>query len=387
MRTFLITLLNVIVACVLYNLSMRKTLYLIVSVALPITLTGSFCFYCMLQWYTSDPYAVWFYYIDIVIFMMAFFLVVPLAQLLAAKQVGAKLLEATKLYILPMFLMALGIAFVDIYFSKSYRVEEDGSLLKYSQRLIVYPVLMDSFLSLGEFFVRRLEGTTVRGEAHSLYLIQVRFGILGRYMNLTAGNLTMLTITCSLVMLKDVVLHRMGRIQCWMFYKIRRFFKREQSSTEEFRAWYFEERFCNFRACVLNNDLLHEFTATIVTPILLVFFRPHRLLFRFDDDLFINTKSGLFEPGLFYAQFFIQIGFLFITYVFIVFIEGRFNGVHLRYAFAQRNLLQEISQIVIYLWGMLQILSAVRVIPNYFQCDTSNICSCHFNINKTEYGC
>ena len=74
------------------------------------------------------------------------------------------------------------------------------------------------------------------------------------------GNLTMLTLTCSLVMIKDVVFHRMGRIQCWMFYKIRRFFKRQPSSTEEFRTWYFEERFCNFRACVLNNDLLHEFT-------------------------------------------------------------------------------------------------------------------------------
>ena len=42
-------------------------------------------------------------------------------------------------------------------------------------------------LGLGEYFIRKLDGTSVRGEAHSLYLIQVRFGILGRYMNLTAG--------------------------------------------------------------------------------------------------------------------------------------------------------------------------------------------------------
>ena len=127
-------------------------------------------------------------------------------------------------------------------------------------------------------------------------------------------------------------------------------------------------------------------TATLVTPILLVFFKPHRLLYRFDDQLFVSSDGNL-EMVPFAAQFLIQIVFLSITYVFIVFIEARFNGVDLRYALAQRNILQEVSQVVIYIWGMLQILSAVRVIPNFFQCDSANICSCRFNINKTEYGC
>ena len=42
-------------------------------------------------------------------------------------------------------------------------------------------------LGLGEYFIRKLDGTSVLGEAHLLYLIKVRFGVLGSYMNLTAG--------------------------------------------------------------------------------------------------------------------------------------------------------------------------------------------------------
>jgi len=53
----------------------------------------------------------------------------------------------------------------------------------------------------------------------------------------------MLTVTCCAVMMKDIVLHRMGRVQCWMFYKIRRTFKRQTSNTQEFRAWYFEDAY------------------------------------------------------------------------------------------------------------------------------------------------
>ena len=80
------------------------------------------------------------------------------------------------------------------------------------------------------------------------------------FMIFFSGDLTSLTITCGLVMVKDVVFHRMGRIQCWLFYKARHLLKETKGSVQEFREWYFEERFRNFRACVLNNDLLNDFT-------------------------------------------------------------------------------------------------------------------------------
>ena len=69
------------------------------------------------------------------------------------KVVRASPLHVTKFYILPMIGMALGIAFVDIHFSKTYRVEKDGSLIKYSQRLIVYSLLTDGFLGKQLYFL------------------------------------------------------------------------------------------------------------------------------------------------------------------------------------------------------------------------------------------
>ena len=90
---------------------------------------------------------------------------------------------------------------------------------------------------------------------------------------------------------------------------------------------------------------LYFLIATLVTPILLVFFLPHRLLYRFDDNLFVDMDSGHIQTGPFLAQFVIQIAFLVVTYIFIIFIEAKYNGVDLRFATAQRNILQEISQV------------------------------------------
>ena len=63
------------------------------------------------------------------------------------------------------------------------------TLLQRLYNILTLPGPFNSaILGMGEYFIRKLDGTTVRGQAHSIYLIQVRFGILGRYMNLTAGN-------------------------------------------------------------------------------------------------------------------------------------------------------------------------------------------------------
>ena len=108
----MICVLNVIVACVLYNLSWRKTLRFVLVIALPITLCATTGFYVLLKCYPSHPFVVWFYYIDIGIFMTVFFIVVPISQLATSKVVGASPFHVTKFYILPMIGMALGIASV-----------------------------------------------------------------------------------------------------------------------------------------------------------------------------------------------------------------------------------------------------------------------------------
>ena len=229
-------------------------------VALPLVITVTGIFAALL--YVPQQPLIWFYYLDIVLFMTVFYLVLPLAHYNISRHVETvSFTNSFKYYVAPMFFMALGIGFVDIYFSKTYRVEEDGTLLKYAQRLIVYPVIMDLFLSCGEFCVRRLDNCSVHGRAHSIYLIQVRFGILGRYMTLTSGNLTSVAITSCLVALKDMVFHRMSRMQCWLAFKLRRIFPCcRRTDQRGFHQWYFDEEFCNFRGCVINNEFLHEFT-------------------------------------------------------------------------------------------------------------------------------
>ena len=149
----MICVLNVIVACVLYNLSWRKTLRFFLCYRPSNNSMRNNRIYVLLKCYPLHQFVVWFYYIDIVIFMTAFFIVVPIAQLATSKVVRASPLHVTKFYILPMIGMALGIAFVDIHFSKTYRVEKDGSLIKYSQRLIVYSLLTDGFLGKQLYFL------------------------------------------------------------------------------------------------------------------------------------------------------------------------------------------------------------------------------------------
>eukprot|EP00794_Sanderia_malayensis_P009354 gene9354-10339_t len=384
-RSGLIAVLNIVVASVMF-VGLRGLWRNLLFIAFPLITAVSGIFAALI--FVPKKPLVWFYYLDIVLFMAVFFLVLPLAHFNISKHEQAvKFGNSFKYYVAPMFFMALGIGFVDIYFSKTYRVEKDGTPLKYIQRLIVYPIIMDLFLSFGEFFVRRLNNCSVHGRAHSLYLIQVRFGILGRYMTITSGDLASVTITSCAVAIKDVFFHRMSRFQCWLAFKLRRFFPCYQGDDEatDFHEWFFDEDFCNFRGCVINNEFLHEFTAAVVTPILVILFRSHRTLFKFDDVF--HDDDNDFNVEYFIKQEAVQLVLLTCTYLLIIFIEAKYNNVDLRISYSRRNRLQDVSQVIIYLWGMLQVLSAVRVIPNYFQCHTNYICDCNFHIVKADYGC
>ena len=68
-------------------------------------------------------------------------------------------------------------------------------------------------------------------------------------------------------------------------------------------------------------------------------------------------------------------------------IEAKFNRLDLRVVYQRIGILQQVSQVLIYLWGMFLLLSSVRMMPNYFQCKRDNICFCNFNINKETYRC
>ena len=78
----------------------------------------------------------------------------------------------------------------------------------------------------------------------------------------------------------------------------------------------------------------------------------------------------------------IQLSFLLAS-----FIEAKFNRVDLRLSYKLRGWLMEVSQIAIYMYGILICLLSVRILPNYFQCSQDDICKCKLKINKRDYGC
>ena len=83
----------------------------------------------------------------------------------------------------------------------------------------------------------------------------------------------------------------------------------------------------------------------------------------------------------------IQLSFLLATFIAISFIEAKFNRVDLRISYKRRGWLMEVSQIAIYMGGILLCLLSVRVLPNYFQCSQDDICTCKLKINKRDHGC
>ena len=117
----------------------------------------------------------------------------------------------------------------------------------------------------------------------------------------------------------------------------------------------------------------------------MILFRSHRTLFKFDDVF--HGDDNEFNVGYFIKQEVVQLALLILTYLVIILIEAKYNNVDLRISYSRRNRLQDVSQVVIYLWAMLQVLSAVRVIPNFFQCHKNDICNCNFKIIRANYGC
>ena len=117
----------------------------------------------------------------------------------------------------------------------------------------------------------------------------------------------------------------------------------------------------------------------------MILFRSHRTLFKFDDVF--HGDDNEFNVGYFIKQEVVQLALLILTYLVIILIEAKYNNVDLRISYSRRNRLQDVSQVVIYFWAMLQVLSAVRLIPNYFQCHKNDICNCNFKIIRANYGC
>ena len=209
----------------------------------------------------------WFYYIDIAVFEIVFLLVfVSLLVMIAKHGQHMTFKDAFCFFVLPVTIAALAIGFIGVYFSKKYELQANGSWQKYVLRLVVYPILVDGFVSFTEVNIRQLTMCEADVRSHVIFLCQVAFGIIGRYMTTTAGSLSYIAIMSFVIAVKDIGLHRMSRIQCWIAFKLKRFFRKcikcgnAQQSQEEFDDWFFSKDFTDFRAFVVSSEFVHEFT-------------------------------------------------------------------------------------------------------------------------------
>ncbi|XP_057312904.1 uncharacterized protein LOC130654358 [Hydractinia symbiolongicarpus] len=375
-------------ATVFASCIVRETVVLksnILKIMLP-TFLLVFLAYILLYNYSIS---IWYYYIDVGITETLFFTTFTLSFYRISKYHDMSFLNLIKRFIVPMLSGVLGVGFTEIYLSKKF-VESSG-YERYAIRLVVYPLLVDIILNFQEYGARQLmktEGFTVQGLAHFIYGAQVAFGILGRYMTTTSGSLTNVAIVSGLIAVKDIIMHRACRFQCWLGYYLRRLFKLKDINDDHgtFEDWFYNEDYRNFRSCILSNDFVCELVTAFTVPVLVVSFRQHRTLFNFDYD-YLADDAGNINMDFFVKQEAIQLLFLFLSFIAVTYIEARFNRLDLRILYRNHSWLQESSQFVIYIWGVYLCLSSVRLLPNYFQCSSNDICHCNVNINRKLHGC
>ncbi|XP_057314030.1 uncharacterized protein LOC130655309 isoform X2 [Hydractinia symbiolongicarpus] len=214
--------------------------------------------YSVLYYYSIS---IWYYYIDVGITEALFFTTFTLSFYHISKYYDMSFLNIAKRFIFPILSGVLGIGFTEIYLSKKFA--EASRYERYVIRLVIYPLLVDLILNFQEYGARQFlktEHFTVHGLSHFVYVAQVAFGILGRYMTTTSGSLTNVAIVSGLIAVKDIIMHRACRFQCWLGYYLRRLFKLKDINDDHgtFEDWFYNEDYRNFRSCILNNDFVHE---------------------------------------------------------------------------------------------------------------------------------
>ena len=204
---------------------------------------------------------IWYYHIDVGVGeIFAYTIIISCLANIAnhVKEIRIKNIF-TKL-ILPFTFAAAGYTFAMIYLSNKFKVAE--STEKYLIRLVYYPLIVDVSLQLSEYCFRTFDGgssTTAHGRAHFIFFIQVAFGILGRYLTTISGSLIYVTVFSLFHFVKDILVHRLSWLQCYIAYKVKRFFSMKEAE-EDFDQWFYSIEFQGFRTCVFNNDFVLELT-------------------------------------------------------------------------------------------------------------------------------
>ena len=207
---------------------------------------------------------IWYYHIDEGITEVSFYIIFISCLFNIANYVeGVKLKTIFIKLIFPGLIGCAGYTFSELYLSNRYKVASGSE--KYLIRLVYYPLVLEVSLILQEFCFRTFDGginTRNNGRAHFLFITQVSFGVLGRYMTIASGCLIDVTVFSAFHSIKDVLVHRLSRLQCYIAYKVKWFFGMKDVE-EDFDTWFYNPAFQEFRAHVFNNDFLLEMTGEI----------------------------------------------------------------------------------------------------------------------------
>ena len=124
-----------------------------------------------------------------------------------------------------------------------------------------------------------------------------------------------------------------------------------------------------------------------IVPVMVVSFQAHRLLFSFDYGALENDGQGVIDFAYFFQAEAIQLFFICFTFFALSFIEAKYNKLDLRVVYKSSSWMEICSRFIIFFWCLFFLLTSETLLPTAGFCDKDDICTCEFDINKTQYGC
>lgn len=207
----------------------------------------------------------WYYYVDIVMYAVVFLVCVSACMfVIVRKNATTSFKKLLQHCLLPSIVATIGVGFIDAVVNKKYQSMKRDSIGQYLIRILFYPIVVDLLISFGEANIRQISTNGANHRSHVIYFYQVAFTTIGRYMTTISGSLLSILIMAASIALKDLLFHRMSRIQCWLAFKFRALLKKvtsrvaDENEFEKFEDWFFSKEFSSFKASVLNNEFTIE---------------------------------------------------------------------------------------------------------------------------------
>ena len=124
-----------------------------------------------------------------------------------------------------------------------------------------------------------------------------------------------------------------------------------------------------------------------IVPVMVASFQAHKLLFSFDYDALEIDGQGAIDFTYFFQAEAIQLFFICFTFFVLSFIEAKYNKLDLRVVYKSSSWMEICSRFIIFFWCLFFLLTSETLLPTAGFCEKDDICTCQFDINKTQYGC